>query len=160
MQLLAQISSSSEESYFKSFMNNLLELFSTDRGLLDSRGSLIIRQLCLNLNTERIYRTFAEILEKEEDLEFASVMVQKLNMILITSPELADFRRRLKSLETRVSHAVASSRITADEMNRRMAKRFSRRCIGHGVTTLSQCFRCVSLLKRMSMHQIYSISCG
>ncbi|KAI0776216.1 ARM repeat-containing protein [Trametes elegans] len=101
LQLLAQISSSSEESYFKSFMHNLLELFSTDRGLLDSRGSLIIRQLCLNLNTERIYRTFAEILEKEEDLEFASVMVQKLNMILITSPELADFRRRLKSLETR-----------------------------------------------------------
>ncbi|KAI0774503.1 ARM repeat-containing protein [Fomes fomentarius] len=101
LQLLAQISSVSEESYFKLFMNNLLELFSTDRGLLDSRGSLIIRQLCLNLNTERIYRTFAEILEKEEDLEFASVMVQKLNMILITSPELADFRRRLKSLETR-----------------------------------------------------------
>lgn len=30
------------------------------------------------------------------------MMVQKLNMILITSPELADFRRRLKSLETRV----------------------------------------------------------
>lgn len=47
-------------------MMNLLELFSTDRSLLDSRGSLIIRQLCLNLNTEKIYRTFAEILEKEE----------------------------------------------------------------------------------------------
>ncbi|KAI0920953.1 hypothetical protein AcW2_006075 [Taiwanofungus camphoratus] len=101
LQLIAQISSSSDESYFKGFMINLLDLFSTDRGLLESRGSLIIRQLCLNLNTERIYRTFAEILEKEEDLEFASVMVQKLNMILITSLELADFRRRLKSLETR-----------------------------------------------------------
>ncbi|KAF8663444.1 hypothetical protein AX16_001014 [Volvariella volvacea WC 439] len=101
LQLLAQISSSSEESYFKAFMVNLLELFSTDRRLLETRGSLIIRQLCLNLNTEKIYRTFAEILEKEDDLEFASVMVQKLNLILITSPELADFRRRLKSLETR-----------------------------------------------------------
>ncbi|EJD01507.1 ARM repeat-containing protein [Fomitiporia mediterranea MF3/22] len=101
LQLLAQISSSSEEGYFKSFMVNLLELFSTDRRLLDHRGSLIIRQLCLNLNTERIYRTLAEILEKEEDLEFASIMVQKLNVILITSPELAEFRRRLKSLETR-----------------------------------------------------------
>ncbi|ESK95145.1 heat repeat containing protein [Moniliophthora roreri MCA 2997] len=101
LQLLAQISSSSEENYFKAFMMNLLELFSTDRRLLETRGSLIIRQLCLNLNTERIYRTFAEILEKEEDLEFASVIVQKLNMILITSPELADFRKRLKSLETR-----------------------------------------------------------
>jgi vacuole morphology and inheritance protein 14 len=66
LQLLAQISSSSEESYFKAFMNNLLELFSTDRTLLDTRGSLIIRQLCMNLNTERIYRTFAEILEKED----------------------------------------------------------------------------------------------
>lgn len=101
LQLLAQISSSSEESYFKAFMMNLLELFSTDRKLLEARGSLIIRQLCLNLNTERIYRTFAEILEKEEDLEFASDIVQKLNTILITSPELAEFRRRLKSLDTR-----------------------------------------------------------
>ena len=47
-------------------MMNLLELFSTDRRLLETRGSLIIRQLCLNLNTERIYRTFAEIIEKED----------------------------------------------------------------------------------------------
>ncbi len=47
-------------------MINLLELFSTDRRLLETRGSLIIRQLCLNLNIERIYRTFAEILEKED----------------------------------------------------------------------------------------------
>ena len=41
----------------------------------------------------------------EQDLEFASGMVMKLNMILITSPELAEFRRRLKSLETRVRAA-------------------------------------------------------
>ncbi|KAF5393194.1 hypothetical protein D9757_001237 [Collybiopsis confluens] len=101
LQLLAQISSSSEETYFKAFMMNLLELFSTDRRLLETRGSLIIRQLCLNLNTERIYKAFAEILEKEDDLEFASVIVQKLNIILITSPEFSDFRKRLKSLETR-----------------------------------------------------------
>lgn len=47
-------------------MHNLLELFSTDRKLLETRGSLIIRQLCLNMSTEKIYRTFAEIIEKEE----------------------------------------------------------------------------------------------
>ncbi|KAH8830263.1 vacuolar protein 14 C-terminal Fig4p binding-domain-containing protein [Flagelloscypha sp. PMI_526] len=101
LQLLAQISSSSEENYFRAFMINLLELFSTDRRLLETRGSFIIRQLCLNLTTEKIYKAFAEILEKEEDLEFASVIVQKLNLILTTSPELSDFRKRLKSLETR-----------------------------------------------------------
>ena len=104
-------------------MINLLELFSTDRRLLELRGSLIICQLCMSLNTERIYRTFAEILEKEEvscfdftmfkrlnvmqDLEFARVIVQKLNIILITSPELSDFRKRLKSLETRVSFSTS-----------------------------------------------------
>lgn len=70
LQLLAQISSSSEETYFKAFMMNLLELFSTDRRLLETRGSLIIRQLCLNLNTEKIYRTFAEIIEKEDVSDF------------------------------------------------------------------------------------------
>lgn len=66
LQLLAQISSHSEEEYFPSLMMSLLELFSTDRKLLETRGSLIIRQLCASLNTERIYRTFAEILEKDE----------------------------------------------------------------------------------------------
>ena len=37
-------------------MINVLNLFSTDRRLLETRGSLIIRQLCLNLSTERIYK--------------------------------------------------------------------------------------------------------
>lgn len=106
LELLAQISSSSEEGYFKNFVMNLLELFSTDKRLLDTRGSLIIRQLCMSLNTERIYRTFAEILEREEDLEFASIMAQKLNIILITSPELSDFRKRLKNLESRDGQAL------------------------------------------------------
>jgi hypothetical protein len=49
------------------------------------------------------------IWNSHQDLEFASEMVQKLNLILITSPELAEFRRRLKSLETRVSLLVFSS---------------------------------------------------
>lgn len=66
LQLLSQISRNSEDSYFKSFMVNLLQLFSTDRNLLEVRGNLIIRQLCLNLSPERIYRTLADCLEKED----------------------------------------------------------------------------------------------
>lgn len=66
LQLLSQISRNSEDSYFKSFMVNLLQLFSTDRSLLEVRGNLIIRQLCMNLSPERIYRTLADCLEKEE----------------------------------------------------------------------------------------------
>lgn len=66
LRLLSQILYNSEDEYFPSFMMSLLSLFSTDRRLLETRGSLIIRELCLSLNTERIYRTFAEILEKDE----------------------------------------------------------------------------------------------
>uniref|UniRef100_A0A093X8U3 Vacuole morphology and inheritance protein 14 n=1 Tax=Talaromyces marneffei PM1 TaxID=1077442 RepID=A0A093X8U3_TALMA len=101
LQLLSQISRNSEDGYFTSFMINLLQLFSTDRKLLEVRGNLIIRQLCMNLSPERIYRTLADCLEKEEDIEFASIMVQNLNNNLITAPELSDLRKRLRSLDSR-----------------------------------------------------------
>ena len=38
-----------------------------------------------------------------QDVEFASIMVQNLNNNLITAPELAELRKRLRSLELRVS---------------------------------------------------------
>lgn len=66
LQLLSQISRNSEDSYFTSFMVNLLQLFCTDRKLLETRGNLIIRQLCVSLSAERIYRTLADCLEKDE----------------------------------------------------------------------------------------------
>ncbi|KAL2268130.1 hypothetical protein VTJ83DRAFT_2976 [Remersonia thermophila] len=101
LQLLSQISKNSEDDYFSNFMVNLLQLFSTDRKLLETRGNLIIRQLCTSLSPERIYRTLADCIEKEEDLEFASIMVQNLNNNLITAPELAELRKRLRNLETK-----------------------------------------------------------
>ncbi|KAF7722117.1 hypothetical protein EC973_003697 [Apophysomyces ossiformis] len=100
IQLLAQISSHSSPEFFRNFMIDLLSLFSTDR-LLETRGSLIIRRLCMNLDPERIYCTIADILEKDKDLEFASVMVQNLNVILITSPELAGLRKRLRNVDNK-----------------------------------------------------------
>ncbi|KAI4207943.1 MAG: hypothetical protein LQ346_000280 [Caloplaca aetnensis] len=101
LQLLSQISKNSDDSYFNLFMTNLLQLFCTDRRLLETRCNLIIRQLCVSLSAERIYRTLADCLEKDEDLDFASIMVQNLNNNLITAPELADLRKRLRNLETR-----------------------------------------------------------
>ncbi|EDU41721.1 hypothetical protein PTRG_02283 [Pyrenophora tritici-repentis Pt-1C-BFP] len=104
--LLSQISLHSDDTYFTSFMVNLLKLFCTDRRLLETRGNLIIRQLCLTLSAERIYRTMADCLAKDEDVEFASIMVQNLNNNLITAPELADLRRRLRNLDNRAYHLL------------------------------------------------------
>ena len=101
LHLLSQISRNSDDSYFTSFMGSLLQLFCTDRRLLETRGNLIIRQLCMNLSPERIYRTLAEALEKDEDVEFSSIMVQNLNNNLITAPELSELRKRLRNLDSK-----------------------------------------------------------
>lgn len=105
LQLLSQISHHSDDEYVNSFLLNLLSLFSTDRILLEKRGNQIIRQLCVDLNPDRVYKTLADILERDEDAEFASIMVQNLNNNLITAPELADLRKRLRNLETKDGQA-------------------------------------------------------
>ncbi|EAU36595.1 conserved hypothetical protein [Aspergillus terreus NIH2624] len=53
LQLLSQISRNSEDSYFKSFMVNLLQLFSTDRHLLEDIefASIMVQNLNNNLIT-------------------------------------------------------------------------------------------------------------
>ncbi|RXM30644.1 Protein VAC14-like [Acipenser ruthenus] len=99
-------STPSMNSYFYKFMINLLKRFSMERKLLEMRGTFIIRQLCLLLNAENIFHSMADILLKEEDLKFASIMVQTLNTILLTSAELFQLRNQLKDLHTQESCAL------------------------------------------------------
>ncbi|XP_077474245.1 protein VAC14 homolog [Stigmatopora argus] len=99
-------STPSMNSYFYKFMINLLKRFSVERKLLESRGAFIIRQLCLLLHAENIFHSMADILLKEEDLKFASTMVQTLNTILLTSAELFQLRNQLKDLRTGESRAL------------------------------------------------------
>lgn len=87
-------------SYFYKFMINLLKRFSSERKLLETRGAFVIRQLCLLLNAENIFHSMADILLREDDLKFASIMVQTLNTILLTSSELFQLRNQLKDLKT------------------------------------------------------------
>lgn len=96
-----------------------------------------------------------------QDLEFASVIVQKLNIILITSPELAEFRKRLKSLETRVSHSVQDiAKLWSTNLpHSKMVRLCSRLCTGRGVTMLSPSSLSASLLKHMNMPPIFCTFC-
>lgn len=65
--------------------------------------------MCVLLNSEDIYRTLAEILKAEENLKFATIMVENLNTILLTSSELFELRSKLKELKTEVSIFVFES---------------------------------------------------
>ena len=94
-----------------------------------------------------------------QDLEFASVIVQKLNIILITSPELADFRKRLKSLETRVSSSPVA-RPCAESVRSKMARLYLSRYIGRGAIMLFLSFLYAFLPKLTNTHQICSVYCA
>ncbi|KAL6879647.1 hypothetical protein ACP4OV_012306 [Aristida adscensionis] len=48
------------------------------------------------LGAEKVYREFSTILESESDLDFASTMVQALNLFLLTSADLDELRSLLK----------------------------------------------------------------
>ncbi|KAI0492962.1 hypothetical protein KFK09_027238 [Dendrobium nobile] len=82
--------------HFRHLVVFLIHRFHSDHMLLEKRGALIVRRLSVLLGAERVYREFSTILESEEDLEFASIMVQALNLILLTSSELANLRELLK----------------------------------------------------------------
>lgn len=102
--VLAEIVNSTKDNEFnqtqyRKFLLSLLNLFQEEKPFLENRGSLIIRQLCVLLNAEYIYRTFAEIITNENiNIKFASTMVRTLNMILLTSSELFDLRNSLKDI--------------------------------------------------------------
>eukprot|EP00004_Rigifila_ramosa_P026515 TRINITY_DN8295_c0_g1_i2.p1 TRINITY_DN8295_c0_g1~~TRINITY_DN8295_c0_g1_i2.p1 ORF type:complete len:751 (+),score=211.07 TRINITY_DN8295_c0_g1_i2:93-2255(+) len=96
LEVLARISQ--EDKYFSEFMTSLVQLFSTDKKLLKARGSLVIRQISLFLNPERVFRALSRIIETDLDLAFASLMVQTLNLILLTAPEFYELRTALHDL--------------------------------------------------------------
>ncbi|XP_056637981.1 protein VAC14 homolog isoform X1 [Diorhabda sublineata] len=102
----AEVNDKGTNTYYNKFMVSLLFLFSNDRKLLDERGSFIIRQLCVLLNAEDIFRTLAQILRNENNLKFANIMVEHLNMILLTSSELYILRNKLKDLKTETSKSL------------------------------------------------------
>ncbi|GMH01974.1 hypothetical protein Nepgr_003813 [Nepenthes gracilis] len=85
-----------DPQHFHELLVYLLENFRGANSLLEKRGAFIIRRLCILLDAERVYLDLSTILEKEEDLDFASIMVQALNLILLTSSELSELRELLK----------------------------------------------------------------
>ena len=105
-------SNTSTSPHFKQFMLSLLKLFSADRSLLEAKGSFIIRQLCVLLSSEDIYRSISELLVLEDNLKFARLMVETLSTILLTSSELFELRTKLKVTFVIFSRLPANTEVT------------------------------------------------
>ncbi|GBG31744.1 Protein VAC14-like [Hondaea fermentalgiana] len=94
LEVLARIARNT--SRMDEVVGQVVTVFREDRGLFDSRGSFVIRKLCVLLEPSTVYLILAKEVDKESDMDFAHLMVQTLNLILLTGPELGAFRARLK----------------------------------------------------------------
>eukprot|EP00929_Paragymnodinium_shiwhaense_P028686 TRINITY_DN16583_c0_g1_i1.p1 TRINITY_DN16583_c0_g1~~TRINITY_DN16583_c0_g1_i1.p1 ORF type:complete len:753 (+),score=205.81 TRINITY_DN16583_c0_g1_i1:67-2325(+) len=86
-----------EGDLFKVVTHKLLDLFKSKRDMLQSRGRLMIRQLCAHLSPRRLYITVARAIkeEGETDIEFAQQLVQTFAWILLTAIETKALREEL-----------------------------------------------------------------
>jgi vacuole morphology and inheritance protein 14 len=121
-----------EEQQFELVLNAILSLFAKDRQLLETRGSLIVRKLCVLLNAKSVYIRLANALmqfERQADgtaadattLEFVSTMVQTLNLILLTASELHDLRGILSRSFVRVEVACERNSESSASVKKKVA---------------------------------------
>lgn len=105
LELLGLMLRDSDKKEFQSFVEQLVETFEDSQQLFTHRGKFICLQLCLQLSPERIFRAFAEIVASQDSRDtgesgFACLLIQNLNSILLTAPELHSFRNQLTQLNT------------------------------------------------------------
>jgi vacuole morphology and inheritance protein 14 len=74
----------------------LVRLFADNRPLLESKGSFIVRRLCLLLDPRVIYVALSRTLLHTANREFASLLVELLNLILLTAIELSELREEIR----------------------------------------------------------------
>lgn len=118
LQLLSKISATDQE-FFKNFMVELMRFFEdevqestnsdkknqihgpTASPLTRSKIEFIIRKLCVTLTSEKIFKTLSEVIvsHEEQNLDFLNMMIVMLNNILLTTQELAGFRKKLKNID-------------------------------------------------------------
>ncbi|GAB2211199.1 hypothetical protein Droror1_Dr00016491 [Drosera rotundifolia] len=85
-----------DDEHFHQLVLSLVQNFRGNNTLLEKRGALIIRRLCVPFDAETLYRKLSSILEKELDLYFAAIMVQLDKLIwLLETPIFAYMRLQL-----------------------------------------------------------------
>lgn len=102
VQVLAEVCSSHSVAetvdcgHLEQVMTSLLGSLESSPGLLESRSTTIVRQLCVILSAEQIFCTLAQALAANANVTFVARMVRQLNSILMTSVELFEVRAELQ----------------------------------------------------------------
>lgn len=121
-------------------------MFKVDKHLLKTKGGYLIRQLSVFIGPENIYKAMAEEIGKEEDIKFATLLVEHLNAIMFTSAELSSLREQIKVLNTPESKNLFISlyKTWAHSEPALLALVFLSGCYNHALT----------IIKEISKHEI------
>jgi vacuole morphology and inheritance protein 14 len=143
-----------DEAQFEMVIKSILAVFNQDRNLLETRGSLIVRRLCVLLNAKSVYLVMADIISSYDvspdsddsfTLEFVATMVQTLNLILLTASELHNLRQLLEesfSRNTPVDDNQSSSLTSRAPSNRRNSGKYYAK--NEGARVFASLFHCWS----------------
>lgn len=96
LEVLARLCATDPRFLDARVLPEVVRMFGADRSLLEARGSFILRRLCLLLDGELVFLGLARILGGERNREFASLVVELLSLILLTSAETRDLREMLR----------------------------------------------------------------
>ncbi len=88
LEVIAQLSRYDPDFLNASILPRVVALFQSRRPLLEMRGSYVIRRLCQLLDPNTIYLSLARILLPMLDVEFVTLFIEILSLLLLTGPEL------------------------------------------------------------------------
>jgi vacuole morphology and inheritance protein 14 len=104
--VMAKVSAKSDAA-LPLIVRELLALFAEDSMLMQERSGVMLKELCLRIDPEAVYLRLAAELEAREGDEVARCLTEKLTMILLTVPEMASLRDRLRADPAPAAHAAA-----------------------------------------------------
>lgn len=99
LDLLKNLCAKENDKYLRKFLENFLNLLKKDPNLLKLRANYIMRKICASLTPERVYKSLASILNRQEDVVFTRMVIQILSTNLLTAPEMSGLRKKLRQNE-------------------------------------------------------------
>eukprot|EP01139_Manchomonas_bermudensis_P010442 Amastigsp_a340473_24.p1 type:complete len:705 gc:universal Amastigsp_a340473_24:27-2141(+) len=97
LEVLAKIAAT-DRTNFQAVFSRLFAMIRAHPSMLDDRAALVLRQFAVYLSPVEMYSELARLVLAEPLLGFARRVVETLNVILLTAPELNGLRTSLRDL--------------------------------------------------------------
>jgi vacuole morphology and inheritance protein 14 len=116
LEIIARLAVTDLDFFVSRISVDLVKLCGENRTLLEQKASFIVRRLCLLLEPQLVILSLSNALTNEPNRDFATLFVDLLNLILLTSLELSDFRDSLRGCCSLSSSSSSSSSPSSSSM--------------------------------------------